>query len=110
VGDVDVVAGVVRGERRDAEVFGQGQDTVLRGADGHRAALGDVPAADVLVPDSPSYPVTCLQDDHRATRGGDLARRGEAGQSGAHDDDVHAARPLPALSQTDSNTASASGR
>ena len=84
---VDAQAGGERTERQIAEARGAVQ---LGGGDGQRPAAAVQPEAVETVGDGPAAdPWGGLQHGDRHSRAGQMARGGEPGRTGPHDDDVH---------------------
>lgn len=84
---VDAQAGGERTERQVAEARGAVQ---LGGGDGQRPAAAVQPEAVETVGDGPAAdPWGGLQHGDRHSRAGQMARGGEPGRTGPHDDDVH---------------------
>ena len=79
---------VVRREQRRAELVGEREGAVLGRPDPLPAELDDDPVARAGVEHPTTDAVSGLEDHDGATRGGQVAGRGETRQPGAHDDDV----------------------
>ena len=79
---------VVRREERRAELVREREGAVLRRPDPLPAELDDDAVACRRVEHPTTDAVSGLEDHDPATRGGQVAGRGETSQPGAHDDDV----------------------
>jgi hypothetical protein len=86
--DARVAVGVRR-VRLDAELAGQLDEAVLRRADPLAADLDHLAPADVVVQGAPADAVARLEHHDRRPVGDRVPRRGEPGQPGPDDDQVH---------------------
>ena len=84
----DALAVVVGGEEREAELLGQGAHPVLRRSDPLAAELHQRAVRERVVEDAPADAIASLEHDDRVARRLEIARGRQAGQAGAHDDDI----------------------
>lgn len=67
---------------------GEGEHVTLSRAHERRAALGDPPPTQLVIPDTTADTIPCLDDDDRPARAPDLPRRRQTGEPGANDHDI----------------------